>query len=77
MRLNTGIDYFGHTVNVAAKLQGLAEAWQVAVSEQVYAAQGVAAWLAEKGVTVEPLSYSSKALLEAIPVKRWSVFSPS
>ena len=75
VKLNTGIDYFGHTVNVAAKLQSLAEAWQIAISDAVYGSAGVAPWLAEQGVALEDLSYSSKALLGAIGVKRWSVTS--
>ena len=66
VKLNTGIDYFGHTVNVAAKLQGLAEAWQIAMSEAVYASPGVAAWLAEQNATIEQLSYSSKAIPQRV-----------
>lgn len=74
VKLNTGIDYFGHTVNIAAKLQGLAESWQIAMSEAVYASPGVAAWLAEQHAPIESLSYASKALAEPVAVRRWSVF---
>ncbi len=74
VRLNTGIDYFGHTVNVAAKLQSLAEAGQVALSQTVHRAPGVAAWLTEQGAALEELSYDSKALSEPIAAQRWSVF---
>ncbi len=74
VKLNTGIDYFGHTVNIAAKLQGLAESWQISMSEAVYRAPGVAEWIAAQGASVEALAYSSKAIPEPIAVRRWSVF---
>jgi class 3 adenylate cyclase len=74
VRLNTDIDYFGHTVNVAAKLQAVAESWQIAMSQAVYQAPGVADWLAEQKAPLEELSYSSKAIPDPISVKRWSVY---
>jgi class 3 adenylate cyclase len=74
VHLNTGIDYFGHTVNVAAKLQSLAESWQIAMSEAVYRAPGVAAWLADQGAVLEDVEYTSKALRQGIAVKRWTVY---
>jgi class 3 adenylate cyclase len=74
VRLNTDIDYFGHTVNVAAKLQSTAESWQISMSHTVYAAPGVAAWLGEQGATLEDLAYTSKAIPEPIAVKRWTVY---
>ena len=74
VRLNTAIDYFGHTVNIAAKLQALAESWQIAMSEAVYRAPRVAAWLAEQGAELEDVAYTSKALREAIAVKRWTLY---
>jgi len=74
VKLNTGIDYFGHTVNVAAKLQGLAESFQISMSDAVYSAPGVAEWFASQGAAIETLAYVSKALPEPVGVKRWSVF---
>jgi class 3 adenylate cyclase len=76
VRLNTDIDYFGHTVNVAAKLQATAESWQISMSKAVYDAPGVAAWLAEQGAPLEDMAYSSKAIREPIAVKRWTVYPP-
>ena len=75
VRLNANIDYFGSTVNVAAKLQALAESWQIAMAATTYAAPGVAGWLAEQGAVIEDDVYVSKALPAPIPVKRWSVYS--
>jgi class 3 adenylate cyclase len=74
VRLDTGIDYFGHTVNVAAKLQALVESWQVALTLSVYQAPGVAGWLADQGARLEDLEYASKAIRDPIAVKRWTVY---
>jgi class 3 adenylate cyclase/1-acyl-sn-glycerol-3-phosphate acyltransferase len=73
VRLNTEIDYFGHTVNVAAKLQALAETWQIAMSESTFDAPGVAQWLHEEGAVLDDLAYSSAAIPEPIRVKRWTL----
>src|SRR5262249_16819685 len=47
VRLNSNADFFGGTVNIAAKLQALAEAYQIAISEVTYGAPGVAEYLAD------------------------------
>ena len=74
VRLNTTMDYFGGTVNIAAKLQSLAEAWQIAMSEATYLASGVADFVASQGATVETMTYTSPALPAPVTVKRWSVY---
>ncbi len=74
VKLNSNIDYFGGTVNVAAKLQALCESWQIAMSAATYAAPGVAAWLTEQGATLVDLVYQSKALTDEIKVKQWTVY---
>ncbi|HEY4242984.1 MAG TPA: DUF5939 domain-containing protein [Kofleriaceae bacterium] len=75
VRLNANADFFGGTVNIAAKLQALAEGYQIAMSEVTYAAPGVAEYLAEQGAPLEDLVYTSAALPQPIAVKRWSVFT--
>ncbi len=75
VKLNTGVDYFGHTVNLAAKLQSLAESWQVAMSEATYRAAGVAAWLQEHQSGIKALRYESKALPVPVAVRQWTVFA--
>jgi class 3 adenylate cyclase len=75
VRLNTDIDYFGHTVNIAAKLQALAEQWQIAMSLATYEAPKVAAYLASEGAALEDLEYRSKAVPEGVRVKRWTLFT--
>lgn len=74
VRLNANADFFGGTVNVAAKLQALAEAYQIAISDATYHAPGVAEYLAEQRAVLEPLSYTSKALPLPVGVQRWTVY---
>jgi class 3 adenylate cyclase len=62
VRLNANADFFGSTVNIAAKLQAMAEGYQIAMSDATYRAAGVAELLAEQKADVEQLVYESKAL---------------
>jgi class 3 adenylate cyclase len=39
--LNENLDYFGQTVNVAARVQSLADAGEICISEALYSAPGV------------------------------------
>ena len=48
--LNERLDYFGQTVNIAARVQGLAEADEIYLSEDTHAADGVAPLLASHPV---------------------------
>jgi class 3 adenylate cyclase len=74
VRLNANADFFGGTVNIAAKLQALAEGYQIAMSDTTYSSAGVAEFLAEQKAELEDLTYESKALRSAVAVKRWNVF---
>lgn len=74
VRLNANADFFGGTVNVAAKLQALAEGYQIAMSEATYRSPSVAGYLAEQGAELEILSYTSKALPDPVAVRRWTVY---
>src|SRR5262249_47066246 len=69
VRLNANADFFGGTVNIAAKLQALVEGYQIAMSEATYRAPSVAAYLAEQGAALETLAYASKALPEPVAVR--------
>jgi class 3 adenylate cyclase len=73
VRLNAAIDYFGHAVNLAAKLQALVEAWQIAMSESTVNGPGVAAWLASQGATLEDAEITLKGVETPVPAKRWTV----
>ncbi len=75
VRLNAAIDYFGHTVNVAAKLQALAEAWQIAMSEATASAPAVVEWLAGEGVQLEEVAIELKGIAEPLRALRWTVSS--
>jgi class 3 adenylate cyclase len=44
--MNDNLDYFGQTVNVAARVQSLAEAGEICISEALYTAAGVKQLLA-------------------------------
>lgn len=72
VRFNTEIDYFGNTVNLAAKLQGSADAGQVAFSRSVMMGPGVEEALAELGVELETLHVDLPALGGEIEVFRWT-----
>ena len=74
VRLNANADFFGGTVNVAAKLQALAEGYQIAMSEATYRSPGVADFLRDAGAQLEELAYTSKALPAPVGVRRWSVY---
>jgi class 3 adenylate cyclase len=74
VRLNANADFFGGTVNVAAKLQAMAEGYQIAMSDMTYNAPGVADLLREAGAQIETLEYTSKALSAPVGVRRWTVY---
>jgi len=74
VRLNANADFFGGTVNVAAKLQALVEGYQIAMSDATYGSPSVADYLAEQGAQLEILSYTSRALPEPVGVRRWTVY---
>ncbi len=74
VRLNSNADFFGGTVNVAAKLQALAEGYQIAMSDATYNGPGVAEYLSAEKADLDALEYTSKALPAVVHVKRWSVF---
>jgi class 3 adenylate cyclase len=70
VNLNSNIDYFGNTVNFAAKLQRCAGAGDIVLSESAYGAPGVRAWMADKSAQFEehPFDFLGKT----VQVWRWS-----
>lgn len=58
--LNERLDYFGQTVNIAARVQGLAEAEEIFVTDDVYRSTGVKDLLNGRDVT------ASKATLKGV-----------
>ncbi len=71
VRLNSNIDYFGTTVNLAAKLQACAGAGDIAMSQATYDKPGVREYLAQQGANVDQLDFDSRALGESLPVYCW------
>jgi class 3 adenylate cyclase len=70
VNLNSGIDYFGGTVNTAAKLQRCAGAGEAALSEAVQRAPGVAEALREYGGALRREVLEHEAL-GRLPVAVW------
>ncbi len=73
VNLNSSIDYFGRTVNLAAKLQALVEAGQIVFPRTMLSAPGIQAFIDEQKATLEPLELQNKALDAPVPVYRWTV----
>ncbi len=69
--LNDQVDYFGQTVNIAARVEGLASAGEVALSEEVFRDPAVAAML--EGRPVERVKGLMKGVQDEIPVYRLRV----
>jgi class 3 adenylate cyclase len=66
--LNDRLDYFGQTVNIAARVQALADGDEIWMTEQVHDAPGVAGILAP--LAVEPTAAELKGVEGAVAVYR-------
>jgi class 3 adenylate cyclase len=66
--LNENLDYFGQTVNVAARVQALAEAGDICISEALYSAPGVSELIAARGI--ERLNAPLRGISEEASVYR-------
>jgi class 3 adenylate cyclase len=72
MRANDRIDYFGTTVNLAARLQSLAKAGEVTLSKSVAERPAVAARLRELGERVSGENVRVKGIAEPVDILRVS-----
>lgn len=72
--LNDRLDYFGQTVNIAARVQGLAGAEEIYMTKTVYLSPGVKELLGEFHVT--PESASLKGIQKAMQVYRVTYGKP-
>jgi len=61
VNLNTGVDYFGSAVNIAAKLQAVVDASEVALADAVWEAPGVARYLEAEAAMLEPGALETQA----------------
>ena len=66
--LNDRLDYFGQTVNIAARVQNLADADEIYVSSDVYDSEGVKGLLAS--LTVEAKVSKLHGVQQGLPVFR-------
>lgn len=74
VKLNSNIDYFGSTVNLAAKLQACAGPGDIAISPTVVDATGVLDYLRREHALVEQVSYHIDALDKDLAVLVWHTF---
>ena len=74
VRIHQGIDYFGGTVNLAAKLQSLAGAGDVVLSRRTHEAPGVAEHLTAHGGALEETEYCSAAIDRPLAATRLRTF---
>ena len=70
---NERLDYFGQTVNVAARVQGLADGRELVVTEAVYGSPGVRDVLAAEGLVMRPETATLKGIATPVVVYRGTV----
>ena len=68
--LNDRLDYFGLSVNVAARVQALADSNEIYLTEEVHAAPGVADLLGAASFAVDVRNAQVRGLAQAVPVYR-------
>jgi class 3 adenylate cyclase len=73
--LNDKVDYFGQTVNIASRIQNLAGAGEICISDTIYGAQGLDTLLG-KQVTVTPEDAMLKGVGEKVHIYRITVGVP-
>jgi class 3 adenylate cyclase len=61
--LNERLDYFGQTVNIAARVQGLAGGDEIYVTEDVYTSPGIQDLLRERHCIIEPMQIELKGIV--------------
>lgn len=72
VNLNSNIDYFGNTVNLAAKLQLVAGAGDIVLSPDAWAAPGVQELAQREGAAFEAVAFEFDALGQTIEARRWA-----
>jgi len=72
VELNDYLDYFGRTVNIAARVQGLAGPGEIVCTDAVYQTQGVPEFLANSGFRAVRSTVSLRGIAEDTAVIRCS-----
>jgi class 3 adenylate cyclase len=70
VELNDRLDYFGRTVNIAARVQGIAEAGEIVCTDPVYEASGVKEAVAAAELGSARAEVSLRGIADAVPVVR-------
>jgi class 3 adenylate cyclase len=70
VELNDRLDYFGRTVNIAARVQGVAAAGEIVCTEPVYNAPGVREAVAAARLCEERASVLLRGITGDVPVIR-------
>ena len=70
---DTGIDYFGTTVNLAAKLQSIAEAGQVVITENVHKDPVLEEYLSSLDYEKKELNFTLKEEKFTVSVIRFEI----
>jgi class 3 adenylate cyclase len=70
VELNDRLDYFGRTVNIAARVQGIAAAGEIVCTEAVYRAPGVREAVAAAGLRAEEASVALRGIAGEVTVVR-------
>ncbi len=73
VNLNSNIDYFGNTVNFAAKIQSIADAGQIGFTESVFNENEILPYLREQNLSCEKLGFETKWAKRTVPVYRVEV----
>ncbi len=71
VNLNDRLDYFGSTVNVAARLTEFSAGGEIVLSEAVYNDPGVQAWLARNQVEPQGIRVNVKGFDQPVPI--WKI----
>ncbi len=72
---NNQMDYFGRTVNIAARVQALANGGEIVCSEELWQAPGVLDALSGRGLTAKKETASLKGIGDRFAVRRVSVLA--
>jgi class 3 adenylate cyclase len=70
--LNERLDYFGTTVNLAARVQGMSEGGDILVTQALADRTGNCEPLRQQGWHSEPKQARAKGFTEPVPVLRWT-----
>ncbi len=72
---NDRLDYFGRTVNIAARVQGVADAGETVCTEPVYQTAGVNELISSEHLSTKTALVSLKGIAEDVPIIRLTQYA--